>query len=184
MPWYGDHPHDLRIRQESYLVQFVVPFVERNFPVVKDPSGRMLLGISKSGCGAFTVLLRHPDVFGKAVAWDAPLLYDDITAVKAAGTEAVFGTRENFEQYYLPNLLKEKAALLRGRPARLVLMGYGFCQDQVEKAHGLMQALKIPHVYDNKTRRVHQWQSGWFPDAVRYLVQPEGLGRQAPGKKN
>lgn len=180
MPWYGDHPQDPRIRQESFLVEFVVPFIDKNFPTVKDPSGRLLLGISKSGCGAFTVLLRHPDVFGRAVSWDAPLLYDDITAVKAAGTEAVFGTKENFGQYYLPNLLKQKAALFRGQPARLVLMGHGFCRDQVEKAHQLMETLKIPHVYDNRTKRVHQWQSGWFPDAVRYLLEPSGKDRLPP----
>lgn len=171
MPWYGDNPNDLKIRQESFLVKFVVPFVDKNFPTVKDPSGRLLLGLSKSGCGALTVLLRNLNVFGKAAAWDAPLLYDDITAVPEAGTEAVFGSNKNFrENFYLPNLLRQKADLLKAQPARLILMGYGICEDQVKATHQLMALLKIPHIYDNAIKRVHQWQSGWFPEAVRHLV--------------
>ena len=171
MPWYGDNPKDLKTRQESFLIKFVVPFVDKNFPTIADPAGRLLLGISKSGCGAFTMLLRHPDVFGKAVAWDAPLLYDDIKVVPEARMEPVFGSQENFEQYYLPGLLRQRAELLRSQPVRLILMGYGVCKDQVERTHRFMVQMNIPHVYDNRTERVHQWQSGWFEDAVRYLVE-------------
>ncbi|MEI8010935.1 MAG: hypothetical protein WCI27_00440 [Candidatus Omnitrophota bacterium] len=44
MPWYGDNSKDLRIRQESFLVKFVVPFVDKHFSTIQDASGRYLLG--------------------------------------------------------------------------------------------------------------------------------------------
>jgi S-formylglutathione hydrolase FrmB len=71
--WYADNPLNARMRQESYFVHDVVPLIERRYPVIPLPVGRLLVGFSKSGWGAFTLLLRHPDLFGKAAAWDAPL---------------------------------------------------------------------------------------------------------------
>lgn len=71
-PWYADHPTDPRIRQESHFLNVVLPFVDRTYPVNPDPASRLLLGFSKSGWGAFSLLLRHPQSFGKAAAWDAP----------------------------------------------------------------------------------------------------------------
>jgi hypothetical protein len=59
--------------------------------------GLLLLGFSKSGWGAlFSLLLRHPDVFGKAAAWDAPLVMD---SPGRHGNGDIFGTPENFEKY-------------------------------------------------------------------------------------
>src|SRR5262245_3682456 len=96
LPWYADHPTDKGIRQESYLLEVVVPFVEGKYPVLAKPEGRLLLGFSKSGWGAFSLLLRHPDVFGRAVAWDAPL---DMDKAGKFGSGDIFGDDENFQKY-------------------------------------------------------------------------------------
>ncbi len=71
LPWYADHPTDPLVRQESHFVRVVVPFIERCYPVRGDAENRWLLGFSKSAWGALSLLLRHPDRFGKAAAWDA-----------------------------------------------------------------------------------------------------------------
>ena len=76
LPWYADHPTNARVRQETYFLKVVLPFIEKTYPVLARPEGRLLLGFSKSGWGAFSLLLRHPEVFGKAAAWDAPLDMD------------------------------------------------------------------------------------------------------------
>ena len=171
MPWFADHPANPKIRQESYIVRYVVPFIDEHYSTLGKPEGRLLLGISKSGCGAFTLLLRYPQIFGKAVAWDAPLMYDNIRQLPESGLADVFGTEENFSQYYLPALLRKRAAALAGQPVRLILLGYGDLKDHVEQAHALMTSLHIPHIYDNHIYRDHKWQSGWMADAVRYLMQ-------------
>ena len=48
--------------------------IEQHYPARADRDGRLLVGFSKSGWGAYSLLLRHPDRFGKAAAWDAPLM--------------------------------------------------------------------------------------------------------------
>jgi len=170
-PWYADHPTDPAVRHESYLLKVVLPLIEGRQPVQKRPEGRLLIGFSKSGWGAFSLLLRHPGVFGRAAAWDAPMMEQTPTKY---GMAECFGTQANFERYRISDLIEKRAALLKQGPARLALLGYGNFRDQTEAMHRKMLALGIPHVYDNATRRRHHWESGWFAGAVRRLMELPG----------
>jgi S-formylglutathione hydrolase FrmB len=174
LPWYADHPTNKDIRQETYFLRVVLPFIEKNYPVKAEAGGRTLLGFSKSGWGAFSLLLRHPEVFGKAAAWDAPLMMDQPNRY---GMGEIFGTQENFEKYQITKLLERRADELRGGK-RLIVLGYGNFRDHHQKAHGLMEKLKIDHEYRDGPARKHDWGSGWVPEAVRLiLVAPKDSER-------
>ncbi|HEY3787861.1 MAG TPA: alpha/beta hydrolase-fold protein [Urbifossiella sp.] len=69
-----------------------VPFIDKTYPVRAEAGGRLLLGFSKSGWGAYSLRMRHPDLFGKAAAWDAPLI------------------QENFDAYRSPNCSRARPA--------------------------------------------------------------------------
>lgn len=166
LPWYADHPTDPGLRQESHLLRAVLPAVERKYPVLAAPEGRLLVGFSKSGWGAYSLLLRNPDVFCAAAAWDAPL---EETSPQRFGMGPIFGTQENFERYRIATLLQRRAELLRGH-TRLVLMGYGNFQAATEAAHLRLAGLGIAHVYRGGPWREHVWGSGWLPEAVRLLA--------------
>jgi len=168
VPWYADHPTDPAVRHESYLLKVVLPLVEARHPALAQPQGRLLVGFSKSGWGAFSLLLRHADVFGRAAAWDAPMMEQAPTKF---GMAEVFGTQENFERYRITALVERQAGLLKDGAARLVLLGYGNFRTPTEGLHRRMLALGIPHVYDNATERRHHWESGWFAGAVRRLME-------------
>jgi S-formylglutathione hydrolase FrmB len=170
LPWYADHPTNKRIQQESYLLKEVLPFVEKNYPVLTEPKGRLLLGFSKSGWGAFSLLLRHPEVFGQAAAWDAPL---DMDAPGKYGSGAIFGPRENFRKYEVMRLLKERAGQL-GKGRRLVLLGHGNFRAAHRAAHALMDQMKIEHEYRDGPKRKHDWHSGWVAEAVEILNRAPG----------
>jgi hypothetical protein len=168
IPWYADHPTDRKRRQEAYLLRVVLPFVEEKYPVQAGPRGRLLLGFSKSGWGAFSLLLRHPDVFGKAAAWDAPL---DLAAPGKYGSGEIFGTAENFEKYRVGRLLEEQAGKLGDR-RRLAVLGFGNFRAAHQAAHDLMDRRKIAHEYRDGPPRNHNWQSGWVAEAVEFLAGP------------
>jgi S-formylglutathione hydrolase FrmB len=168
LPWYADHPADPRIRQEAYFLKVVLPLVESEYPAMAQRDGRLLVGFSKSGWGAFSLLLRHPETFGRAAAWDAPLMME---SPGKYGSGAIFGTQENFERYRLTRLLSEKSASLRG-PPRLIHLGYGNFREHHEAADRLMRELGIPRVYRDGPKRPHTWNSGWLEEAVALLVQP------------
>jgi len=166
LPWYADHPTDPAIRQESYFLEVVVPFVDKNYPVVDRSEGRYLLGFSKSGWGAWSLLLRRPEMFSKAAAWDAPLLMDRLGLY---GTTPIFATQERFDEYRIDRSLPEAADKLRDRP-RLILTGYGNFREHHQQAHRLLLDLKIPHEYRDGPQRKHDWHSGWVEEAVELLL--------------
>jgi predicted alpha/beta superfamily hydrolase len=166
LPWYADHSSDPEIRQESYFLKVVVPLIEESYAVRTDRDGRLLLGFSKSGWGAYSLLLRHPDRFGKAAAWDAPLMEQ---RPERFGMGAIFGTQENFEQYRITTLLERCAPQLRDE-SRLILLGYGNFRAQHEQAHALMTKLGVAHVYRDGPKREHHWESGWLGEAVELLL--------------
>jgi hypothetical protein len=168
LPWYADHPTDPTIRHESYLLKVAVPFIDRTYPALAEPKGRLLVGFSKSGWGAFSLLLRNPETFGAAAAWDAPIMLD---APKRFRSGPIFGTQANFDEYHIPTLLKQRAELLK-KTHRLTLLGYGAFREQHREAHDLMNELDIPHTYRDGPERTHRWESGWLDEAVELLAAP------------
>ncbi len=167
LPWYADHPTKNEIRQETYFLKVVMPFVEKTYQARTEANGRLLLGFSKSGWGAFSLLLRQHEVFGKATAWDAPLM---MARPDRFGMGDIFGTQDNFEKYQITKLLEMQADKF-SKEKRLCLLGYGNFIDHHEKAHALMGKLKINHEYSDGPARKHDWHSGWVAEALEWLMK-------------
>jgi enterochelin esterase-like enzyme len=165
LPWFCDHPTDTGIRQETYFLKVVVPFIERAYHARAERDARLLLGFSKSGWGAWSLLLRNPDIFGKAAAWDSPMMMER----GLYGMAAIAGTQENFERHRIPTLLREHGKSLGSEP-RLLLMGYDNFRTPTQQAHALLDELKIPHAYRDGPQRKHHWNTGWVEEAARWLV--------------
>ena len=54
---------------------------------------------------------------------------------------------------------------------RLSLVGYGGFRNEHQKAHDLMDTLKIAHEYRDGPQRAHDWHSGWVAEAVEWLAR-------------
>jgi hypothetical protein len=167
-PWYADHPEDRTIRQESYFIHVILPLVDELYP--GSQTERVLLGFSKSGVGAFSLLLRHADLFTCAGAWDAPLMKEKPDEFEM---EQIYGAQANFEQYQFSRLLLKNKVGFTSIP-RFVLAGYDVFKDHIEEAHKMMISQAIPHLYQNNQRRAHRWDSGWFEWMLSSLVNLAG----------
>lgn len=166
LPWYADHPTDPQIRQESFFIDEVLPLIEREHPVRAERAGRWLVGFSKSGWGAYSLLFRHPDRFDRAAAWDAPLMKD---RPNQFGMQEIFGTDAAFADYQLTKRLPALGSQL-GTRTRLVLTGYDNFREHHEQFHGEMQRSQVRHEYRDGPRRAHVWGSGWLAEAVELLT--------------
>ncbi|MDA1014060.1 MAG: alpha/beta hydrolase-fold protein [Planctomycetota bacterium] len=166
LPWFADHPTDKHIQQETYFLKVVVPLIEQTYPAKDERGARLLLGFSKSGYGAWTLLLRHPQTFGKAAAWDAPMMMQQFGKY---GNRGIYGSQANFEKYRVPDLLRANAKSFAGPSDRLILTGIGNFVKEHEAVHQLMTDLKIDHVYRDQPLRKHDWHSGWVSEAVELL---------------
>jgi MYXO-CTERM domain-containing protein len=175
LPWYADHPTDPTVRQESYLVDDLVPAVDSLVPETAQnpgPPRRLLLGFSKSGTGSMSLILRHPATFDAIAAWDAPLYKTQLSDLP--GATPIFGTQANYDTYALPSALPAHATEFPGPTARLWLGGYSSqtaWRDDMIAAHDAMTALGIVHAWADGPQRPHRWDSGWLSDAVTFLDQ-------------
>jgi len=181
VPWFGAHATDPQIRHEDHLMKVVVPLVESRCPTLGTREGRLLLGFSKSGWGAFSLILRNPGFFGYACSWDAPLM---VEWPGNWGIKEHFGTQENFEKYQIPRLFEKQASLFKKR-TRLVLLGemvFGAADSPDTRGHAVlahekMTELGIRHAYRNDLKIPHQWKSdagpdkGWEKPAVDMLME-------------
>lgn len=168
LPWYADHPDEMGIQQESYLLKDVIPFIDRSYPVRKQSRHRHLAGFSKSGWGAFTLILRHPRSFGMAAAWDAPMMMDQPGDY---GSGPIFGGQENFKKYQVTRLI-EQADRSFHRQSRLILTGYfgNFRQHHIAM-HELMQEQGVLHQYRDGPKRTHDWHSEWLAEALQLMFE-------------
>ena len=179
LPWFGRHAKDPCIRHEAYLLQVVVPAIESMYVTPCDRNDRLLVGFSKSGFGAVSLILRNPDVFGCAGSWDAPLLMED-QDLGLFGTADHFGTKEVFSEYR-PLKLIERADADFTRRTRLVIAGEDSFgpnpparfKDRPHTAtfHAELKRLNIKHVYNNELRVKHHWNTGWVEPVVNALVK-------------
>lgn len=180
LPWYADHPTDPRIRQESYLLRVVVPFVDRTYPSSARRDSRLLVGFSKSGWGALALLLRNPETFGRAAAWDAPLMMD---RPGMYGSGPIFGTKDNFSRYQMTRLIESRGRRLGGA-TRLIHLGHDAFASHHERFEALLERLEIPHVHRAGPRRPHVWGSDWLPAAADLLLADEEKNGRKRAKKS
>lgn len=169
LPWYADHATNSTIWQETHFRSVVVSFIEARYPAIASADNRLLLGFSKSGWGAFSMLLRHPNEFGRAFAFDSPL---GLSNPYFDNFYKIVGTQANFENYHVMDLIKTQAPLLRTQGPRLFMMGYyfDFTRLDMDNADTLMTNLGIPHGYTPGPKRSHRWDSGWVGQAVATLL--------------
>lgn len=174
LPWYADHATNKGRQDESHLLKTVLPFIDELYPSLNSIDGRLLIGFSKSGWGALTLLLRNPEIFFKAVGWDIGIRTDTggLTKEKRReNLEKIYGSEANFEKYRISSLLKERGKKL-GSKERLFYYntegkrGWGGAE-----IHQQMVELEIPHRYLYESKRKHRWDSGWIPEAVKFLVE-------------
>jgi hypothetical protein len=181
LPWYADHSKDKTKQDESHLLKTVLPFVETNYPTLQSKEGRLLMGFSKSGWGALTLLLRNPEVFLKAVGWDIGIRMDTNLLEEKKNAEWIkviedtFGDLENFEKYRVSALLKNKKHKLGNAPRIFYYNTEGSRAKGGVVIHNLMVELEIPHRYLFEPIRKHRWDSGWIPEAVKFLVDDDQI---------
>lgn len=159
------------------MVKSLIPHIEDLYPARRDKEARMLIGFSKSGWGAFTLLTRNPDVFGYAAAWDVPFLLDGSGKDWGSmGIRSNFGTKEAFLDYLPLKLVERMAPAARPR----LVLGPGIdWKDQSIGMHDLLQGKNVRHEYRGDLLLAHRWDTGWFAPIVEELV---GLTGEKSGR--
>jgi enterochelin esterase-like enzyme/endonuclease/exonuclease/phosphatase family metal-dependent hydrolase len=84
-------------KAESALLKELMPHVESSLRVQKNPTQRLVAGVSAGGYGALNVVLKHPQLFA-AAALLSPAVYDPLPPeYSAARSQPPFQTAGRFD---------------------------------------------------------------------------------------
>ena len=81
--WYDGI--DGKIRNETYIAKFVVPYMDRHFRTIAERSGRAITGVSNGGYGAILMAAKHPDLFVAAGGMSSNLDWFGASGLGAPG---------------------------------------------------------------------------------------------------
>lgn len=183
LPWFGDNPARPEVRQNQYVLDVVIPFIEQTYPALAEPRGRYLTGFSKSALGAMSLFLRNPERFAKVAIFENFFGKPSAEQWEKWGFIDCYGTRANFDAYDTPVLLDKRAKELAAGKTRItVLCGGPTLRLGVDSLLMLLRDRKIPHVDIRDTTMSHDWTSGWLPLAVASFGQIPATTQPAADK--
>src|SRR5205823_4972665 len=145
----------------------VVPFVDKLAAPGTTPE-RWLVGLSKSGFGALSLIFRNPTVFSAAACWDAPAQVSSITTY--SGMQENFGTEENFDNYEIPRLVAQKNGPFHARNRIWISGDNAIFTSEMQQLDQQMTAPVLVHTFVGGATRVHNWGSGWLDGAIQGLA--------------
>jgi Putative esterase len=177
-PWYANNPNDANLQYETFMTSELQPWVKANLATTGTEQD-WLIGFSKSGIGAEDLLLKHPDLFTLAAAWDFPAGMSDYDGTDPIRGSTVggdpqdgYGTSANFQANYRLStafLDAHKAPFVSGN--RIWIGGYSAFQADMTYYDSLLTTEGIAHSTETPTSMDHSWDSGWVPLALAALEQ-------------
>jgi Putative esterase len=186
-PWYADHDSNPDRRYESFLVQDLVPWVWANLSASSQEE-HWLVGFSKSGFGALSLIFRNPMVFDAAIAWDVPANRPNAEDWSMLDN---YGTENNFQNNYRLTADFVSAHKEQFRAATRLWLSLDFATHRGKPTFGeQMSALTrrfrdqgVQYMLGRRAERIHTWGSGWLPHGIaalhsrRYITTQHELQR-------
>ncbi len=63
-------------RYETHIIKELVPFIDKKYRTLPEPSQRAVVGKSSGGYGAIVLAMRHPDVFGVTACHSGDMAFE------------------------------------------------------------------------------------------------------------
>jgi len=114
--WYTDSATTPSNKYESYIVQELIPDVDKRLRTIAERRGRAIAGCSMGGYGAVKFGLKHPDLFAfvasSSGALDATSRTDDTSIMQAFGETGSVERKSNDVQRLAEEFPSERIPLL------------------------------------------------------------------------
>lgn len=159
--WYFDSPIDPDFKYETYVINELVPFVDKNYKTIANRESRAISGLSMGGHGALYLSFKHQDVFGAAGSMSGGVDFrpfpEKWDIKKRLGSITEFP--ENWDKNTVTNMLE----LVKDNNLKLIIdCGVDdFFIDVNRQLHTKMLALKINHDYIERPgqHNIEYWEN-------------------------
>jgi S-formylglutathione hydrolase FrmB len=171
----------------TFTIDQLIPWVDGHYRTRAERGGRAIAGLSMGGFSAMSYAVRHPDLFAAAASFSGavdtnhaavqPVIQLETLADGGATPDAIWGPRSLDAVYWRGHNPWDLAANLRGMTLSIRTGDGGpppgelAAPDPIEIAvhdmslslHRRLDALDIPHVFDDYGPGTHSW-SYWQRD--------------------
>ena len=175
-PWFGDNPIRSDIRQNSYLLDVVLPFIDKEFSTVPGARGTHVGRLQQERPGRVAAIPDAPRPVRSGRH------FRQLPGPAHSGAMEHLGFRGHLQH---AGKLRCVRPTQTARPTeagsseesrRITLIGGGpGVRVGVDWYRTKLEDDKIPHVYMHGTYMQHNWYSGWLPLAVTSMVYPEAV---------
>ena len=145
--WYFNSPIDPTFKYETYIIDELVPFIDKKYKTIASREGRAISGLSMGGHGALYLSLKHQDVFGAAGSMSGGV---DIRPFSEKwNIKKRLGAINDFPDNWEKNTVVNMIELNQNNNLKLIIdCGVDdFFIDVNRELHQKMLALKIDHDY-------------------------------------
>lgn len=166
--WYWDAPIDSTIKMETFLVDELVPYIDKNYRTKPSAKYRAITGFSMGGHGGLWLAMRHSDVWktGGSMSGGVDIL-DDARWAKYWDMYRRLGDRDTNMDVWKSHTVISLVPQLRPNQVNIIIdCGVDdFFINANRKLHQQLLKYKIPHDYTERPgRHVHPY----WKNSIRY----------------
>jgi putative tributyrin esterase len=169
--FYINSPVNKGSQFETYIIDEVIPAIDRTYRTIASKNGRAITGLSMGGHGALYLSTRHAELFCAAGSMSGAVdlggLYDPKSADRKKMMEPVFGNadvpREIYQSFAVLNMIEKIRA--NKLPLFIDCGVDDFLIDANRELHRRLVYEKIPHDYSERPG-AHTWD--YWENALPY----------------
>ena len=184
--YYYDSPLLDSVRYETYMIQELIPFIDKNYRTLAQKESRAITGLSMGGHGAITLAAKHPTLFIAAGSMSGVLNIDtdfwkvgeDFRSLRKKGQIEMLGPINYQGPLFNPYTAVGLVDQLKSQKVSLIIdCGVDdFLIETNRQMHSLLMEKKVAHEYIERPG-AHTWNYWTEALPVQFFFLSKSLKR-------
>lgn len=184
--YYYDSPLLDSVRYETYMIQELIPFIDKNYRTLAQKESRAITGLSMGGHGAITLAAKHPTLFIAAGSMSGVMNIDtdlwkvgeDFRSLRKKGQIEMLGAINYQGPLFNPYTAVGLVDQLKNQKVSLIIdCGVDdFLIETNRQMHSLLMEKKVAHEYIERPG-AHTWNYWTEALPVQFFFLSKSLKR-------
>lgn len=184
--YYYDSPLLDTVRYETYMIQELIPFIDKNYRTLAQKESRAITGLSMGGHGAITLAAKHPTLFIAAGSMSGVMNIDtdlwkvgeDFRSLRKKGQIEMLGPINYQGPLFNPYTAVGLVDQLKNQNVSLIIdCGVDdFLIETNRQMHSLLMEKKVAHEYIERPG-AHTWNYWTEALPVQFFFLSKSLKR-------
>ena len=184
--YYYDSPLLDTVRYETYMIQELIPFIDKNYRTLAQKESRAITGLSMGGHGAITLAAKHPTLFIAAGSMSGVMNIDtdlwkvgeDFRSLRKKGQIEMLGAINYQGPLFNPYTAVGLVDQLKNQKVSLIIdCGVDdFLIETNRQMHSLLMEKKVAHEYIERPG-AHTWNYWTEALPVQFFFLSKSLKR-------